>query len=482
MTLADIRSRLAGLEGRTYWRSLEELADTPEFREYVGREFPAQASEFSDPAGRRDFLKLMGASLALAGVSACTRQPRRSIVPYVRQPEEVIPGRPLFYATAMPLGGFGYPLLAENHMGRPTKLEGNPDHPASLGATEHVRPGLGPRRCTIRIARARSSSAAKSRRGARSLPRCSRSSRRSRRIKGATFRLLTEPVTSPSLTAQIQTLLAALPEARWHQWDAVYGASQDGAPAAHAIYQLDKADVVVALDADFLGFGPAAVRHTKDFSSRRRMGTPQDALNRLYVVEPVPTVTGSNADHRLSLKSRDVHAFAAAVAAAVGRDHQRRSRPRRARCRPKRRQWAAAVAADLTAHKGRSVVIAGERQPAVVHAIARAINDALGNTGRRRCIYTAPIAASPADGSASLAALVDEMNAGKVDALVILGGNPVFTAPADLKFGEALAKVANRVHLGLYYDETAEQCHWHVQKPTTSSPGATCARSTARRR
>src|SRR5580765_8188584 len=136
MNLAEIRTRLAGLEGRKYWRSLEELADTPEFREYVQREFPAQASEFNDPAGRRDFLRLMGASLALAGVSACTRQPEERIIPYVRQPEEVVPGRPLFYATAMPQGGFGYPVLAENHMGRPTKLEGNPDHPASLGATE----------------------------------------------------------------------------------------------------------------------------------------------------------------------------------------------------------------------------------------------------------------------------------------------------------------------------------------------------------
>ena len=136
MNLADIRSRLDGLEGRKYWRSLEELADTPDFREYVQREFPDQASEFNDPAGRRDFLRLMGASLALAGVSACTRQPEERLVPYVRQPEEVVPGRPLFFATAMPQGGFGYPLLAENHMGRPTKLEGNPDHPASLGATE----------------------------------------------------------------------------------------------------------------------------------------------------------------------------------------------------------------------------------------------------------------------------------------------------------------------------------------------------------
>src|SRR6187399_3436979 len=136
MTLADVRSRLAGLEGRAYWRSLEELADTPDFQQYVHREFPAQASEFTDPAGRRQFLKLMGASLALAGVSACTRQPPEKLVPYVTQPEQIVPGRPLFFATAMPQGGVGAPVLAENHMGRPTKLEGNPDHPASLGATE----------------------------------------------------------------------------------------------------------------------------------------------------------------------------------------------------------------------------------------------------------------------------------------------------------------------------------------------------------
>src|SRR4051812_4259487 len=136
MNLSDIRTRLAGLNGRTYWRSLEELADTPEFNEYLHREFPAQASEFTDPAGRRQFLKLMGASLALAGVSACTRQPEEKIIPYVRQPEEIVPGRPLFFATSMPQGGYAMPLLAENHMGRPTKLEGNPDHPASLGATD----------------------------------------------------------------------------------------------------------------------------------------------------------------------------------------------------------------------------------------------------------------------------------------------------------------------------------------------------------
>ena len=459
MTLAEIRSRLAGLEGRAYWRSLEELADTPEFRDYVTREFPAQASEFTDPKGRRDFLKLMGASLALAGVSACTRQPTQKIIPYVRQPEEVVPGRPLFYATAMPLGGFGYPLLAENHMGRPTKMEGNPDHPASLGATElfgqvSVLGLYDPDRSRTILHRGETTTWASFQ--AALIPILTAQ----KAIQGGTMRLLTEPVTSPTLTAQIHQLLEAFPEARWHQWDAVYGAPQDGAPAASAIYKLEHADVVVSLDADFLGFGPGAVRYTNDFSSRRRMATPEDEVNRMYVVEPVPTVTGANADHRLALKSRDVHAFAAALASGVGASA---SGPAPAgSLSAEAQKWAQAISTDLSAHKGKSVVIAGDRQPAVVHAIARSINDALGNTGTTVTYSNGSFASSPADGIASLTTLVAEMRAGKVDALFILGSNPVFTAPADLNFADALGKVANRVHLGLYDDETAELCHWHV--------------------
>ena len=459
MNLADIRTRLAGLEGRTYWRSLEELANTPEFREYVGREFPAQASEFNDPAGRRDFLKLMGASLALAGVSACTRQPEERLVPYVRQPEEVVPGRPLFFATSMPLGGFGEPLLAENHMGRPTKLEGNPDHAASLGGTS-----LFGQTAVLGVYDPDRSRTIQNRGEVKTwasfLAALQATINAQRGLGGAGLRLLTEPITSPTLTSQIKKLLDELPDARWHQWDAVFGVSQDGAAAAHAIYKFDKADVVVSLDADFLGFGPGAVRYSKDFSSRRRMGTPQDELNRLYVAEPVPTVTGANAEHRLAVKSRDVHALAAAIATAVNASAA--GQPAAAGSLSAAAQkWAGAVGADLVAHKGRSAVVAGPHQPAVVHALARAINDALGNTNNT-VVYTAPFVTSPADGSASLTALVADMNAGKVDALIIFGGNPVFTAPADLKFGEAMNKVANRIHLGLYHDETAELCHWHI--------------------
>ena len=285
--------------------------------EYVQREFPSQASEFTDPAGRRDFLKLMGASLALAGVSACTRQPEEKIVPYVRQPEDIVPGRPLFYATAMPQGGFGHPLLAENHMGRPTKLEGNPDHPASLGATDlfgqtSVLGLYDPDRSRTILHRG------EVRTWNAFLGAVAAIANAQRRLNGQSLRILTGPISSPSLAAQLKTLQEDFPEAKWHQWDAVYGASQDGAPAAAAIYKFDKAEIVLSLDADFLGFGPGAVRYAKDFSSRRRMGTAEHGVNRLYVVEPVPTVTGANADHRLSLKARDVHAFAAAVAAGIG--------------------------------------------------------------------------------------------------------------------------------------------------------------------
>ncbi|HUL75042.1 MAG TPA: TAT-variant-translocated molybdopterin oxidoreductase [Vicinamibacterales bacterium] len=455
MNLADIRSRLAGLEGRTYWRSLEELADTPEFRDYVGREFPAQASEFTDPAGRREFLKLMGASLALAGVSACTRIPDEKIIPYVRQPEDIVPGRPLFFATAMPHGGFAMPVLAENHMGRPTKIEGNPEHPASLGATDvwgqaSVLSVYDPDRSRTVMSRGEVKTwgaflialqaAVTSQRG----------------LKGQGLRILSEPITSPSLIDQMQTLMAALPEAKWHQWDPVFGAVQGGAPSATPLYRFDKADVVVALDADFLGFGPGALRYTRDFASRRRIGTPQDELNRLYAIEPVPTITGAKADHRLPLKARDVRQFAVELAAALGV-----GRAGGVALQGDAARWIQAIADDLKAHRGRSVVVAGDRQPATVHALARMMNDTLGNSGVT-VSYVAPIVATPADGAASLAELVADMNAKKVDALLILGGNPVFNAPVDLDFAKALDNVTTRFHLGLYYDETAELCHWHV--------------------
>ena len=458
MTYADIRTRLASPttpDGPAYWRSLDELANTEEFQDFVAREFPSQASEFNDPAGRRQFLKLMGASLALAGVSACTRQPDEMIVPYVRQPEEVIPGRPIFFATSMTAGGFGMPLLAENHLGRPTKLEGNPQHPASLGATDIFGQAavLGlydPDRS--RTLRYRGDT--KTWAGFTTALQAVLNTQKA--LSGAGLRILTEPLTSPTLVEQIQTLLTVMPEAKWHQWDAVYGTVQGGAPTATPLYQFKNADIVVSLDADFLGFGPASVRYTKDFSSRRRIGTPKDQQNRLYVVEPVPTLTGTKAAHRLAVKARDVHSIAAALAAAVGV-----AAPAAGTLSEAAQKVMPVMAKDLMDHRGRSVVVAGPHQPASVHALARAMNEALGNVGTT-VVYTAPVAATPADGAASLTELVGDMNASKVDVLLILGGNPVFTTPGDIGFSDALAKVGTRIHLGLYFDETAELCDWHV--------------------
>jgi molybdopterin-containing oxidoreductase family iron-sulfur binding subunit len=275
-------------------------------------------------------------------------------------------------------------------------------------------------------------------------------------IKGAGLRLLTEPVSSPSLLEQIDRLRTTLPEAKWHQWDPVYGVVQGGAPAATALHRFDKADVVVSLDADFLGFGPGALRYSKDFASRRRMGTPQDDMNRLYVVEPVPTITGAKADHRLPLKARDVQAFAAALASAIGV-----AGANGGSLSAEATKWVAAIADDVKARHGRSIVIAGDHQPAPVHALAKSMNEALGNVGTT-VSYSAPVTGSAQDGAASLAELTADMKAGKVDVLVILDANPIFTAPADLDFTSAMDKVGTRMHLGLYRDETAEHCHWHV--------------------
>jgi molybdopterin-containing oxidoreductase family iron-sulfur binding subunit len=443
-----------------FWRTLDELAQDSMFRERLGNEFPSEIEAITDPVARRTFLKLMGASLALAGVTACTRQPAERIVPYVRQPEQIVPGRPLFYATAMPLGGISTGLLVESHEGRPTKIEGNPLHPGSLGASDvfaqaavlglydpdrsqtltnlgDIRPWsafLG----TIRAALTAQQP-----------------------LEGAGFRLLTESVGSPTLAAQIREVLARLPSAKWCQWDPVSRESaRAGAQLAfgeyvEAQYHLDRADIVVALDADFLGCGPGALRYARDFSARRR---PERAggMNRLYALESMPTSTGSRADHRLPLTPGEVERAAYALASAVGVRTAAATSAAPATQKP-----VAAIAADLQAHRGASLVIAGDGQPPAVHALAHAMNEALGNVGRT-VIYTDPVEAAPADHLQSLRDLVNDMNSGGVDLLVIVGGNPVYTAPADLKFADAMARVNTRVHLSLYEDETSALCHWQI--------------------
>jgi MoCo/4Fe-4S cofactor protein with predicted Tat translocation signal len=462
LDLNAIRARLQATSGPLYWRSLEAVAETPEFREFLHREFPANASEWNDPVGRRGFLKLMSASLALAGVSACTAQPDELIVPYVRQPEEIVPGKPLFFATAMSLGGVATGLLVESHEGRPTKIEGNPDHPASLGATDlfaqaSVLTLYDPDRSSAitELGEIRPwSSFIVAVKGALSAQTTT---------KGAGLRIVTETVNSPTLAAQIQQVLARYPEARWVQWEptprdnARAGARKAFGEYVEPVYDFTKADVVLSLDADFLAAENAfGVKYARAFASRRRLDTAPGRMSRLYVAEATPSVTGGRADHRIPMKASQVEAFARAVAAAVGVSGVSGSAPEGTQ------PQVDAIAKDLAAHRGTSLVVAGEAQPPAVHAIAHAINEFLGNGGQT-VSYQATPEAVPSEQHAAMRQLVVDMDAGRVQAVLIIGeANPVFSAPADWKFGDALQKVAWRAHTGLFHDETAELCQWHI--------------------
>ena len=447
-------------ESRRFWRTLDESVDDPAFQRFVENEFPSQVEAIGDPVQRRTFLKLMGASMALAGATACTRQPLERIVPYVRQPEELIPGKPLFFATAMTLGGVATGLLVESHEGRPTKIEGNPLHPGSLGAADVYAQAaiLGlydPDRATTLtyLGEIRPWSAYL---GAMRAVLAAQQP-----LRGAGIRILTESVGSPTLAAQIRDVLSRYPAAKWHQWDP---ATSDGARAGARLafgeyvstqYRLDRADVIVAFDADLLGCGPGSLRYSRDFAARRRPDDPA-RMNRLYAVETMPTPTGARADHRLPSKPSEVLAVARAIAERVGTG--RAGEAGRAGGAGK---FIDAVAKDLLAHRGRSLVVAGDHQPAEVHALAHAINQALGNAGAT-VVYADPVEAAAVSQIDSLRELVDDMNAGKVDLLLILAGNPVYTAPADLNFSAAMDKVQLRAHLSLYEDETSARCHWQI--------------------
>jgi MoCo/4Fe-4S cofactor protein with predicted Tat translocation signal len=476
----QIEGKLKLRKGQEYWRSLEELAGTERFRQFLQREFPAlNAPEADpsmlDPAGRRNFLKLMSASLAFAGLTACTRQPQEHIVPYVKTPDGLIPGKTQFYATAMTMGGVASGLLVESHEGRPTKIEGNVDHPGSKGGTTvyeqaSVLELYDPDRSQSML------SLGDPRTWGDFLNALRGAMDGQRSKQGAGLRILTETVTSPTVANQMKKLLELFPQAKWHVYEP---ASRDGARMGaylaygqfvNTVYRFDKADVVLSLDADFLTNGPGSVRYARDFIDKRRLIDGSNEMNRLYVVESTLTTTGAKADERLPIKASDVDSFARAVATAVGV-----SLP--AGGTFKAEKYVDAVAKDLRAHRGKSIVIAGEHQPASVHAIAHAINNALGNIGET-VVLTDPIEANPVDQLASLTELVADMNttlpnentSAKVDLLVIIGANPVYNAPPikdektgrELTFLEAMQKVGLRIHLGLYNDETAANCQWHV--------------------
>ena len=459
--LAAIRARLAGVRGQQYWRSLDEVAETEEFKELLHREFPDGASEWLTGISRRSFFKAAAASLALAGLSACTKQPIHEILPYVKQPENLVLGEPLYYATAMLLGGYATGVLVKSREGHPIKVDGNPEHPASLGGSSVWM------QASILDLYDPDRSQAVTHRGDVStwsafLSELARLSRRHEADQGAGLRFLIETSTSPTLEALLQDLLRRYPKAKAHQFDPVSrdnvraGAQVAFGEVVEAQYRFDQAEIILSLDSDFLYTHPQRLRYTRDFTDGRRVSDGRRVMNRLYVVESTPTVTGTMAEHRLPLKSGDVAAFTRELAGRLGAI----TAPGGATAGFDE-EWLRVLSEDLKAHAGRSIVIAGEWQPPTVHALAHLLNDALDNAGKT-VFYSGAAEPRPVPQLESMRELVSDMNSGAVETLLILGGNPAYSAPADFDFGTLLRKLPCSVHLGPDLDETALSCTWHI--------------------
>jgi MoCo/4Fe-4S cofactor protein with predicted Tat translocation signal len=463
---ATVEEQLAEAKGPEYWRSLEELAGSPEFREMMHREFPKGASEWIDSVSRRGFLQLMGASLAMAGMTGCTKMPVEEIVPYVRQPEQVIPGRPQFYATAFTLSGYANPLLVESHLGRPTKIEGNPQHPASLGGTDifaqaSILEMYDPDRlqAVTHLGDVDSwASFSNAIRGPLAIQKA---------LSGAGIRILTPTISSPTFKDQMQAFVAMYPQAKWHVYEPINrdnvleGAKLAFGQPVETRYDFSKADVIVSLDADFLYAGfPGNTRYIRDFASRRN---PDAEMSRLYVIESTPSSTGVKADHRLPLRAGDIERLFGRLGA--GGHPLREIGSQNSGLPEAQHEFLAAIEEELEKHRGSSIIIVGDHQPPTLHALAHAMNAALGNVGKT-VFYADPVSANPVNQTESIKELVTDMRAGKVDLLIIMGGNPAYDAPSDLNFADALksSNVAMRVYLGLYQNETAQLCHWNINE------------------
>ncbi|WP_397570513.1 TAT-variant-translocated molybdopterin oxidoreductase [Schlesneria sp. T3-172] len=473
LDLDDLLNRLETTDPPPLWRGLEELAESPEFFDYLHREFPRQASEWTDESSRRDFLRLAAASLGLAGVglSGCVRQPAEKIVPYVRQPEDMIPGKPQYFATCMTRGGYATGLLVESHLGRPTKIEGNPDHPASLGGTDvfaqaSILSLYDPDRSQTLMKAGRIST------WSEFLSKLTLELNSLRPAGGKGLVILTEATTSPTLLDQLRSLREDLPELTWIQYSPVSrGNVRAGAIAAFrqpvdVVYQFDRAKTILSLDADFLTSMPGSLRYTRDFIDRRRAGAADPhavTMNRLYTVESTPSLTGAQADHRLALRAFEIETVARILAQQLGIEV---ATPVEVLPPAVPAKWLEALLSDLQEEPGASLVIPGDGQPAAVHALAHAINRQLGNVGKT-VRYIPALGGETGDQIDSLRELVTKISQGNVKMLIVIGGNPVYNTPGELNFAEAYRKVPFRVHLAPEYDETSYESHWHIPRSHT---------------
>jgi MoCo/4Fe-4S cofactor protein with predicted Tat translocation signal len=454
MSLVQVREKLKNVKGKRYWRSVDELANTPDFQAAVEREFPAAAQEWVDPVSRRGFMKLMGASMALAGLAGCAKQPDEPIYPYVKAPEDLILGKPNYFATAFPFATGALPTLVKADSFRPIKVDGNPEHPYNVGSSDVFAQGSlldlydpdrsqkvtydGEDHQFTGFAEALRHAATESK-------------------DGTGIYFLSATVTSPTLARQWSEVQKAFPKAKLVQYDpAIAGTALTGSTSTQ--YALADADVIVSLDADFLSGAayPGFHKLVREYATRRKSpGT----LNRLYAIESSTTTTGMKAEHRLGLRASEIPAFAAALASAVGASGV--SAPSYS-WTAEQQKFLATLAKDLKAHAGKSVVIPGLYQDASVTALAAAINQALGNTGKTVLVSSQPVNPLPSDQIADIKALVSDLNAGKVDWLVMLNTNPIYNAPADLDFASAFNKAKVTAHLGSHLDETGQIADWHI--------------------
>jgi molybdopterin-containing oxidoreductase family iron-sulfur binding subunit len=453
MTLVQIRQQLKGQKGKRYWRSVDELANTPEFQAAVEREFPGSPHAWGDDVSRRGFLKFMGASAALAGLAGCTKQPDEPIYPYVKAPEDLILGKPMYFATAHPFVTGAVPLLVKSDQFRPIKIDGNPEHPYNQGSSDPFTQATlldlyDPDRSQHVTYRGENREWAEFAVEFRNKVIASKD--------GTGIYFLSETITSPTLARQWKEVQSKYPKATLVQYDpAIAGTALEHGVSTQ--YSLIDADVIVSLDADFLSGAvfPGFHKLVREYAERRK---DPEKLNRLYAIESTPTTTGLKAEHRLGLRASEIPVFAAELARAVGVSGI--EAPSYA-WSDEQKMFLAALAKDLRAHAGKSAVIPGIYHESV-SGLADAINNALGNLGKS-IIFTEsmnPLPRTKLD--TRLEALVADLDTGKVDWLVILNANPVYSAPANLEFATMLEKAKMTAHLGSHLDETGQNAQWHI--------------------
>ncbi|KAA3615298.1 MAG: 4Fe-4S dicluster domain-containing protein [Calditrichaeota bacterium] len=451
---------------KEYWRSMDQLAETPEFKKFLHREFPEGASELGDPVSRRKFFSIMGASMALAGLASC-RRPVEKIVPYVKAPEEVVPGVAKYYASTLPFGLNSYGVLVESHEGRPTKIEGNELHPSTMGASNSwLQASLldlyDPDRSKYVLNNGNKSSWKKF------VAAWEQISADYKESNGEGLAILAKSWSSPTMARLQRAFLKTFPRARWVTYDSISDENKiagvqlaTGSPLV-PVYSLEKAKVILSLDADLLLTEPESIRNNKGFASGRRLTSEKDEMNRLYVAEPSYSVTGGMADHRVKIQARQMGAFTAALALEL--KAQGLSIDVSALSSYKNHsfdtKWLSAVAQDLRTASGQCLVTAGQSLAPEIHALVYAINAALRNNGATVNYYSLVDKAlsSQADFSDMTKSIAD----GSISTLIMLGSNPVYDASAELDFAAAFQKLTHTIHIGMHADETGSQAEWHI--------------------